>query len=298
MSCGDLDSALNFYTEKLGFRLDLIYPADAPRIVELSGYGIRVRLEHDNDLQRSTVSEWRTGRAGMQYRDLVPDRLGGRLIASHIRIPDGGPVPDYVHHHDIEFQMIYCYRGWVRVVYEDQGPPFILEAGDCVVQPPHIRHRVLECSDHMEVVEVGSPAEHETHVEHDMDLPTNEIDINRDFGGQRFVRHQASKAKWISGPYDGFESRDTGIGNATRGVASVLVIRPSGHVQPVVISCEAGFVFTFVLQGSMTLERQDLSPQVFAAGDSFVISAGLAATIVDSSDNLEFLHVVSNQDPD
>ena len=75
------------------------------------------------------------GRAAMHYRDLLPARQGGRFIASHITIPDGGPVPDYVHHHRIRFQVIYCRRGWVRVVYEDQGPPFVLEAGDCVLQP-------------------------------------------------------------------------------------------------------------------------------------------------------------------
>ena len=32
------------------------------------------------------------GRAGMRYRDLIPGRLGGRFIASHILIPTGGPV--------------------------------------------------------------------------------------------------------------------------------------------------------------------------------------------------------------
>ena len=32
------------------------------------------------------------GRAGMLYRDLIPGRLGGRFIASHISIPEGGPV--------------------------------------------------------------------------------------------------------------------------------------------------------------------------------------------------------------
>ena len=233
----------------------------------------------------------------MQYRDLIPDRLGGRFIASHIRIPDGGPVPDYVHHHGVEFQAIYCYRGWVRVVYEGQGPPFVLEAGDCVLQPPHIRHRVLECSDHMEVIEVGSPAEHETLVEHDMALPTIEVKSDRDFGGQRFVRHQSSEAKWFSGPYDGFEARDTGISDATSGLASVLVIRPAGYVRPVDISCESGFVFTFILQGSMTLREKDQSPTVFETGGCFVISAGSPATIVDISDDLKFLQVISNQDP-
>ena len=33
---------------------------------------------------------WVIGRAGMHYRDLIPSRLGGSIIASHIRIPDGG----------------------------------------------------------------------------------------------------------------------------------------------------------------------------------------------------------------
>jgi hypothetical protein len=65
---------------------------------------------------------WVIGRAGMQYRDLLPGRLGGGIMASHIRIPKGGPVPDMVHYHTIGFQLIFCYKGWVKLVYEDQGP--------------------------------------------------------------------------------------------------------------------------------------------------------------------------------
>ncbi len=66
---------------------------------------------------------WVIGRAGMHYRDLIPSRLGGAIIASHIRIPDGGPVPDMVHFHKVGFQLIFCIKGWVDVVYEDQGGP-------------------------------------------------------------------------------------------------------------------------------------------------------------------------------
>ena len=44
----------------------------------------------------------------MQYRDLIPSRLDGSIIASHIRIPDGGPVPELVHYHTVGFQLIYC----------------------------------------------------------------------------------------------------------------------------------------------------------------------------------------------
>src|SRR5206468_11860225 len=35
-------------------------------------------------------SDWITGRAGMEYRDLIPGRLGGKVIASHIRLTTGG----------------------------------------------------------------------------------------------------------------------------------------------------------------------------------------------------------------
>ena len=45
--------------------------------------------------------DWVVGRAGMLYRDLLPGRLGGCFIASHIRIPEVGPVPDNVHFHQV-----------------------------------------------------------------------------------------------------------------------------------------------------------------------------------------------------
>jgi hypothetical protein len=153
----------------------------------------------------SRGGEWGVGRSGMQYRDLIPGRQGGRYIGSHIRIPGGGPLNDYVHFHQLRFQFVYCYKGWVKLAYEGQGvdhatgqrvpvadesaqraaqlgrpppthgsdlralnagPPFIMRPGDCVLQPPGIRHRVLESGEGMEVIEVASPAEHETFREH------------------------------------------------------------------------------------------------------------------------------------
>ena len=111
------------------------------------------------------------GRAGMLYRDLIPGRLGGRYIASHITIPDGGPVADWVHYHRVALQMIFVRRGWVRVVYEDQGEPFVMHEGDLVLQPPEIRHRVLESSPGLEVVEISAPALHETFADHELELP-------------------------------------------------------------------------------------------------------------------------------
>ncbi|MFT7484748.1 MAG: quercetin dioxygenase-like cupin family protein, partial [Candidatus Paceibacteria bacterium] len=128
---------------------------------------------------RDSDQAWGTGRAGMQYRDLIPDRAGGHFIASHIRILEGGLVPDYVHYHRVDVQIIYCLKGWVKVVYEDQGEPFVLCEGDCISQPPLIRHRVLECSPGLEVLEIGSPARHETRSDPALNLP------NQSFRPQR-----------------------------------------------------------------------------------------------------------------
>lgn len=189
---------------------------------------------------------WIVGRAGMQYRDLIPSRLGGAIIASHIRIPDAGPVPDNVHYHAIGFQLIYCYAGWVRLVYEDQGPPFILHAGDCVIQPPRIRHRVLESSENLQVIEIGVPAEHITTMDWEMELPTPTRRPEREWDGQRFVHSLASEAVWKPWRVPGFEARDTGIASGTKGVASVSVVRPKASTEDVgvVTSHDSDILFT------------------------------------------------------
>lgn len=240
---------------------------------------------------RMADGRWGSGRAGMQYRDLVPDRQGGRYIASHIRIPEGGPVPDYVHFHRIRFQMLYCYRGWVRLVYEDQGDPFILKAGDCVLQPPRIRHRVLECSPGLEVIEVSCPAEHETHSDLTMHLPTGRHDAGRDFCGQRFVRHRGEGAVWESWRHPGFEARDLGIGSATDGLAGAQIVRCTGGAETPAADHDGEFRFSFVLEGSAELWSDARDPSGLAPGDAFVVPAGIKYALTGCSSDLELLEV-------
>jgi len=333
-----LKETLPYFTDELGFRVDSIYPADAPRVAVISGHGVRLRLDAElagdpgvirlhhhasppNTKQavapNGTIIEFVTqhqaltlpplkpslvvrsagdrggfgeGRAGMQYRDLIPGRFGGRFIASHIRIVNGGPVADYVHHHHILFQMIFCVRGWVKVVYEDQGEPMLLEAGDCFLQPPHIRHRVLESSDNMEVVEFACPAEHETCVDHVMELPTSAVREDRDFSGQRFVFHKASEAAWSPWHVDGFEYQDTGIRNATDGIASVIVAKVSGVTGNVPLGHDAEIRFLFVLQGSATFSS-DVETHPLLKNSSCAIPAGLACELADLSDDFKMLEV-------
>ncbi len=232
---------------------------------------------------------WVIGRAGMHYRDLIPTRLGGSIIASHIRIPDGGPVPDMVHFHRVGFQLIYCYRGWVDVVYEDQGGPIRLHAGDCFIQPPEIRHRVLEASDGIEVIEIGVPAEHITEIDHVMTLPTPDHRPDREWQGQRFVHNVGAKSPW--GPNRaGFEARDTTIAENTKNVAGVQVLR-RGTGKTEWAKHDADIHFTFVLEGSMTLLGEGKDPYELTAGDAFVIPPDMATCYADPSDDIELLEV-------
>lgn len=308
--CDDLDQAIALFAS-LGLRLDTIYPADEPAVAALSGAGVRVRLVRTGAeaaaelaaldrvpavlpsyavVRAAGAAAWRTGRAGMQYRDLVPDRQGGRYIASHIRIPDGGPVPDYVHFHAIRFQIIYCHKGWVRVVYQDQGEPFVMRPGDCVLQPPGIRHRVLEASPGLEVIELGMPAVHATHVDHDLALPTpGAADPDRAYGGQRFVRFQATGARFAPAALAGFDACELGIAAATGGLGAVSLLRPAHGTGSVRAAHrhDAELWFHVVLRGELTLDDHHR----LAEADAFTIPAGRPFTWSDPSADLELLEV-------
>ncbi len=240
--------------------------------------------------RQSESPETGVGRAGMLYRDLIPSRLGGRFIASHISIPEGGPVSDWVHFHKIRFQMLVCRRGWARLVYEDQGPPFLFRPGDCVLQPPRIRHRVLESSDGFEVVEIGCPALHETLADHDMELPTAFLAPDRDFGGQRFLHQVAAETLWTPHGATGFERRETGMARATGGLADARVICPAdarGFAAP---AHDSEFYFGFLLEGSAVLEMGGRHP--LRPADAFVIPAERAWGLSEASDDLALLEVV------
>lgn len=309
IDANDLTEALDCYTRELGFRIDMIFPADSPRLARLSGYGIQLRLARANDgpaakpelpqlvpsvvVQKFSDHAWGTGRAGMQYRDLIPNRHGGRYIASHIRIATGGPVADYVHHHHVRFQMVYCYKGWVKVVYEDQGQPFVMHAGDCVLQPPHIRHRVLECSDQMEVIEITCPAEHETHVDHAMKLPTSAVLPEREYNGQRFVYHQHENGEWRPARMRGFDARDLGIGGATNARATARVLRPCRKIRTAALDGHGDFLFHFVLRGELELRCADGRHWSLSRGDTFVVPADTKTTLADLSADLEILQVAA-----
>jgi quercetin dioxygenase-like cupin family protein len=298
--CEDLNRAIDDL-KRQGFRLDVIYPADDPQSAVLSRAGETVsvsipgalapakglpRFQPEFVLTRSGATPGQ-GRAGMLYRDLVPSRLGGRYIASHIAIPEGGLVADWVHYHRIALQIIYVRRGWVRVVYEDQGEPFVMEAGDMVLQPPGIRHRVLESSPGLEVVEISAPALHETFADHELTLPNGALG-ERSWSGQRFLRHVAVETPWTL--FGDVEVQETGLRAATAGLADARTIRPRSPANAFA-SHGGELVFGFLLDGSARLERDASFP--LGPADAFVIPPNEAWQLTGMTEDFRLLHVTT-----
>jgi quercetin dioxygenase-like cupin family protein len=303
--CADFNAALELL-RRLGMRLDLVYPADEPHTAVLAHDGMTIRLTSrpDAPAPSAELPEFRPefvvtragtaageGRAGMRYRDLIPGRLGGRYIASHIAIEEGGPVADWVHFHRIAVQLICVRRGWVRVVYEDQGAPFVMAAGDMVLQPPGIRHRVLESAPGLEVVEITCPACHETFAEHDLELPNGNPDPARRYGGQLFLHHVAATAPWA--PWHGAEAQATGVREATGGLAEARIVRPGALSVVAVPPHDGELAFGFVLEGSARLDHGEAHP--LGPADSFVIPPGEAWRLTHASGDLRLLHVTTGR---
>ena len=303
-TCTSLDDELDCLRGE-GWRLDIVYPADDPHSAVLSRGGDQLRITTRPEAPAPSLSlplfaparivtraenNAGAGRAGMLYRDLIPGRLGGRYIASHIRVAEGGPVADWVHYHHIAVQLICVTDGWVRVVYQDQGDPFVMSPGDVVVQPPGVRHRVLESSAGLSVVEIGCPALHETFADHDLALPTGAIEPERDFGGQRFVHHVAADAAWVS--FAGGEAQGTAVADVTAGLADVLTIRSAGSDQLTFAAHGGELVFGFVRSGSAMLSGDRLG-----ANDSFVIPPDREWRLTEVSADFLMLHVTTAHMP-
>ena len=119
-------------------------------------------------VSRASEAVYQTGlRSFMEYRDLgIEQATHGQVRAHVIRIKRGSEgVHDLhttgLHQHRCDFQMFYVLSGWIKLVYEGHGE-HTFHPGDCVLQPAGIVHNELECSDDVEILEIYSPAIHET----------------------------------------------------------------------------------------------------------------------------------------
>ncbi len=103
-------------------------------------------------------------RAYAKYRDLGIAEASHGLAQAHVIRLQGPCDPAEVsklHFHDVEFQMVYVLKGWVRTYMDGQGETLMTE-GSAWTQPPKIKHMILDYSDDVELLEVILPAEFKT----------------------------------------------------------------------------------------------------------------------------------------
>jgi hypothetical protein len=121
--------------------------------------------------QRIAISHYRDEdfltnglRTYAKYRDLgIAEATHGLAQAHVIRLigPCNPAEVSKLHFHDVEFQMVYVLKGWVKTYMEGQGET-LMKQGSCWTQPPRIKHLIMDYSDDVELLEVILPAEFKT----------------------------------------------------------------------------------------------------------------------------------------
>ena len=97
------------------------------------------------------------------YRDLGIAAATGGLCQAHV-IRLISPCTDEVrkrHLHETELQLIYVLQGWVKNEFEGHGEQ-MMSQGSCWLQPPGIKHTVLDYSADCELLEIIVPADFKT----------------------------------------------------------------------------------------------------------------------------------------
>jgi len=113
-----------------------------------------------------TDAVWTQGmRSIFDYRDLgINSGTDGNYVAHVIRANGREEDGDHIHEwhvHECQFQMVYILNGWVTFEYEGIGVR-TLRKGDCIHQVPMLKHRELECSEDLEMLEIVAPADFKT----------------------------------------------------------------------------------------------------------------------------------------
>jgi len=98
-----------------------------------------------------------------KYRDLGMSKASNGLLQAHVirLVPPCDPkVVSKRHYHDVDVQMIYVLKGWIKGEYD--GQVVTMREGTAWLQPPRIKHTVLDYSDDCELLEIVLPAEFKT----------------------------------------------------------------------------------------------------------------------------------------
>ena len=99
-----------------------------------------------------------------KYRDLGLATATHGMVQAHVIrfVPPCRPEEvSKRHYHEVDFQMVYVLKGWIKTELEGQGA-HLMKQGSCWIQPNRIEHTVLGYSDDCEVLEIVLPADFKT----------------------------------------------------------------------------------------------------------------------------------------
>ncbi len=134
-------------------------PAQRKSVAQLKPSSHIFRVSHHNE------EDFDGGlRRYAKYRDLGMAKATNGMVQAHVIrfVPPCRPEEvSKLHYHDVEFQMIYVLKGWIKTELEGQGA-HVMRPGSAWIQPPRIKHKVLDYSDDAEVLEVILPADFDT----------------------------------------------------------------------------------------------------------------------------------------
>jgi hypothetical protein len=132
--------------------------ADTPQKRARPKQRIAISHHRDEDFKADGL------RTYAKYRDLgVADASAGLARAHVIRLigPCDPAEVSKLHFHDVDFQMVYVLKGWVKTYMEGVGET-MFQTGSSWTQPPRIKHLIMDYSDDVELLEVILPADFKT----------------------------------------------------------------------------------------------------------------------------------------
>jgi hypothetical protein len=143
----------------------------APRQIPAKRRATRAAAAKGRPAQRFTVSHYRDEdfqsnglRNYAKYRDLGLNAATQGMVQAHVIrfVPPCRPEEvSKRHYHEVDFQMVYVLKGWIKTELEGHGA-LVMKEGSCWIQPNRIEHVVLDYSDDCEVLEIVVPADFKT----------------------------------------------------------------------------------------------------------------------------------------
>ena len=126
---------------------------------------VRARAKQTFNVSHFREEDFRADglRSYAHYRDLGMIKAINGLLQAHVirLIPPCDPkVVSKRHYHDVDLQMIYVLKGWIKGEYD--GQVVTMREGAAWLQPPKIKHTVLDYSDDCELLEIIVPADFKT----------------------------------------------------------------------------------------------------------------------------------------